>query len=161
MDVSMVFGIIFTLIVIGLLLVFGWQQIANIFGIGEEAQVASIIKNLEKRIDDLYYKAEGSRASFTLSFPKEYKMCFFSPSDLSPKFYSDRSMTWDPGQTTIYRINQSRYNSWYYKGNDDEAGDGYKFSHLEMPAGEQNKNFCAAGGSKIYIVNRGMVQIEP
>ena len=158
MDVSMVFGIIFTLIVMGLLLVFGWQQIANLFGIGEEAQVASTIKGLEKKIDDLYYKAEGSRASFVLSFPKEYRMCFFSPANPSPQFYQDKSMTWNPGQTTKYRINQSSYNSWHYKGNNDEAGDGYIFPHLQMPA---EKNFCATGQSKIYIVNTGMVKIEP
>jgi len=157
MDVSMVFGIIFTLIVIGVLLVFGWGQIANIFGLGEEAQVANTIQNLGKKIDDIYYKAEGSRASFTLSFPKEYRMCFFNSSDPSPRFYSDRSRTWNPGQTTIFRINQSEYNSWYYKGN-DEMGRGYTFSHLDMPT---ENNFCAAGGSKIYIVNRGMIGIEP
>jgi hypothetical protein len=158
MDVSMVFGMIFTIIVMAALLVFGWDQIANLFGFGGEAQLLRSIDSLNKKIDDVYRLAEGSRAQFTLAFPKSYSLCFFNASDPSPKFYSDKSKTWNPDQTVKFRINQSGFNSWWYSGSDTATGDGYRLSYLEIPT---SKNFCSLGGSKLSIVNRGYsVEVE-
>jgi hypothetical protein len=159
MDVSMIFGIIFTIIVMAALLVFGWDQIANLFGFGGEAQTLRSIDNLNKKIDFIYRNAEGSRTEFTLAFPKDYKLCFFNSSNPAPKFYSDRSRTWNPDQTVNFRINQSGYNSWYYRGEYDAGGHGYKFAYLETAT---EKNFCAVGGTKLSIVNGGYtVEVEP
>ncbi len=159
MDVSMIFGIIFTIIVMAALLVFGWEQIANLLGFGGEAQTLRSIDNLNKKIDFIYRNAEGSRTEFTLAFPKDYKLCFFNSSNPAPKFYSDRSRTWNPDQTVNFKINQSGYNSWYYRGEDDAGGHGYKFAYLETAT---EKNFCAVGGTKLSIVNRGYtVEVEP
>jgi|GEM_PF-717737 len=158
MDPSMVFGIIFTIIVMGVLIVFGWDQIATIFGFGGEAQIIRTIDNLNKKVDYIYRNAEGSRAEFTLAFPKSYSLCFFNASDPSPRFYSDKSMTWNPDQTVKFRINQSGFNSWWYAGGDTAQGKGYRFSYLEIPTA---KNFCSLGGTKLSIVNRGYsVEIE-
>ncbi|MCJ7816312.1 MAG: hypothetical protein MUP55_00505 [Candidatus Aenigmarchaeota archaeon] len=158
MDTSLVFGIIFTIIVMAALLVFGWDQIANLFGFGGEAQTLRSIDNLNKKIDFIYRNAEGSRTEFTLAFPKDYKLCFFNSSNPAPKFYSDRSKTWNPDQTVKFRINQSGYNSWYYKGADDAGGHGYNFAYLDIPT---EKNFCAVGGTKLSIINRGYtVEVE-
>jgi hypothetical protein len=151
MDVSPIFGIIFTIIVMVFLLVFGLMY--NPGPIEEEAQLGRTIKMLGERIDNIYRNAEGSRTEFMLSFSKNYRLCFFNSSNPESRFYSDSSMTWDPDQTVKFRINQSGYNSWYYKGEDNAAGYGYSFSYLAMPT---EKNFCAIGGSKIYLVNRGI-----
>jgi hypothetical protein len=159
MDVSMVFGIIFTIIVMAALLVFGWDQIANLLGFGGEAQVLRSIDGLGKKIDFIYRNAEGSRTEFTLSFPKDYKMCFFNSSNPAPKYYSDRSRTWNPDQTVKYMINQSGFNSWYYRGSDNAAGRGHSFPYLDVPT---EKNFCVPGGTKLSIVSMGYgVELEP
>ena len=158
MDVSMVFGIIFTIIVMAVLLVFGWDQIANLLGFGGDAQTLRSIDSLGKKIDFIYQNAENSRSEFTLSFPKDYKLCFFNSSNPAPKYYSDRSMTWNPDQTVKFMINQSGFNSWYYSGTDNASGRGHSFRYLDIPT---EKNFCAPGGTKLSVVNRGYsVEVE-
>ena len=158
MDVSLIFGIIFTIIVMGALLVFGWDQIANLLGFGGEAQTLRSIDNLNKKIDFIYRNAEGSRTEFALAFPKDFRLCFFNSSNPAPRFYSDRSMTWNPDQTVLFRINQSGFNSWYYRGENDAAGHGYGFAYLGIPT---EKNFCVPGGTRLSIVNRGYtVEVE-
>ena len=159
MDVSLIFGIIFTLIVIGLLLVFGGEQIANILGFGGQAQVLKTMDNLKNKVDDIYRLGEGSSEQFTLSFPKEYRLCFFNSSNPADRFYSDKSMTWDPDSTVKYVINASRFNVWYHRGEDDAAGSGKSIPYLEMPT---ENNFCATGGKKVYIVKRyDWIEVEP
>ena len=159
MDVSMIFGIIFTIIIMSVILIFGAEQIANILGLGAEAQVAKSIDNLQKEVDSYYRQAEDSGGGVSLSFPKNYRLCFFNSSNPARKLYSDRSLTWDPDSTTRYVINASRYNIWYYQGEDDAAGRGRRIPYLDMPT---DKNFCAPGGIKIYITNTGNgVEIEP
>jgi hypothetical protein len=159
MDVSLVFGMIFTLIVIGLLLVFGWEQIAGILGFSAEAQVLKNIDNLKNKVDDTYRLGEGSSEQFTLSFPKDYSLCFFNSSNPADRFYSDKSVTWDPDSTVKYLINASHYNVWYYAGSDSAAGKGKRIPYLEMPT---ENNFCATGGKKVYIVKKyDWVEIEP
>jgi hypothetical protein len=145
MDVSMVFGLIFTCIVISAILIFGWEQITNFFGIGSQAQLAKTAENLKKNVDSVYGLAEGSGAEFRLALPKEYRLCFFNSSNPAARFYASRANSWDPDTTTKYRINASGYNTWYF------SGDGVTIPHLDMPT---NKNFCAPGGSDVYIVKR-------
>jgi|SRR3990172_2532244 len=159
MDVSLIFGIIFTLIVISLLLVFGGKQIADILGFGGQAQVLKSIDNLKNKIDYVYRLGDGSSDTFELSFPKEYRICFFNSSNPADRFYSEQSMTWDPDSTTRYSINRSQYNTWWYSGEDDRDGQGKRIPHLEMPT---ENNFCATGGKKVYLVKRyDSVEIEP
>jgi hypothetical protein len=159
MDVSMLFGIIFTCIVIGVILIFGGEQIANFFLLGSQAQVLKTMDSLQKKVDSIYRLAEGSGSEFALSFPKDYKVCFFNSSNPAPRFYADMARTWDPDSITKYRINSSHYNTWYFSGNDNAAGDGKRIPYLDIPT---SKNFCIPGGGKVYVVKRfDSVEIEP
>lgn len=159
MDVSMIFGIIFTIIVMAMILIFGGEQIMNMAGLGAQAQVAKAMDNLQKKVDSFYRLAEGSGGEFSLSFPQTYKVCFFNSSNPARKLYSDRTMTWDPDSTVKYMINASHFNTWYFGGTDTASGQGKRIPYLDMPT---DKNFCAAGGSKVYIKNiGGGVEIEP
>jgi len=154
----MVFGIIFTIILIAAILIFGSGIINDLIHIIEESQVSGSIDNLQKKVSYIHSNADGSGAEFILSFPIHYKLCFFNSSNPESKFYSDKSRTWDPDQTTKLRINQSSFNSWCYEGSDNAGGHGYAFSYLDIST---EKNFCASGGSKIYLVNKGgMVEIH-
>lgn len=159
MDVSLIFGIIFTIIVMGALIAFGWPLIADYLGFGENAQVLKSIDSLGKKIDSVYRLAEGSGAQFNLSFSKDYRLCFFNSSNPAPRYYSQRSMTWDPDWTTKYSINASHYNVWYYQGQDDAAGQGKKIPYLDTPT---DKNFCAPGGTALYLEKKyDWVEVKP
>ena len=155
MDVSLIFGIIFTIILISVILVFGGGVIADFFGMSGQAQVLKSIDNLGKKADELYRLAGGSSEQFKLSFSKDYKLCFFNSSDPQKHL----SAGWDPDGTVIYRIKQSGYNTWYYQGTNDAAGSGVKVSYLRTATAD---NFCVPGGSTVYLTNRGdYVSVEP
>ena len=155
MDVSLIFGIIFTIIVISVVLVFGGEQIANLFGLSGEAQIIKSIGNLQSKVDEIYRLAENSGEDFKLTFSKDYKLCFFSPSNPQRRL----SAGWNPDSTVLYRINQSGYNIWYFKGSDSASGTGKSIPYMSIPS---TKNFCSTGGSEVYIVNRGnFVEVEP
>jgi hypothetical protein len=154
MDVSLIFGIIFTIILISVVLVFGGEQIASLFDLSGEAQVIKSIGNLESKVDEMYRLAENSGEEFRLSFSKDYKLCFFNSSN--PQRHL--SAGWDLDSTVLYKINQSRYNMWYFKGN-SATGTGKAIPYMQIPT---SKNFCSSGGSNVYIVNRGdFVEVEP
>ena len=69
MDTSMVFAIIFAIIVIGLLLAFGLGQVSGIFCFNGVAQVDKSMKDLGNAVDNIYNMAEGNSQMFTVSVP--------------------------------------------------------------------------------------------
>lgn len=155
MDVSMIFGIIFTIVVIGLVLIFGSGALQDLFCFGSDAQIIKEIKNIEKKVEDIYYLAENSGETHTISIPSSQKICFFNSSDPSPR-YTDSLHTWNPDSAYQRIIKNEGYNVWYYSGC---RQNGYTIPKLDLPA---NKNFCAPGGSKIYILKKwDWVEIEP
>lgn len=123
---------------------------------GSQAQVQKVIKNLEKEIEDLYYMARDSSTYYTLNLPEGYKVCFVNVSEPEKiRYYPNPANTWNPGFTTVYSINQNKYNLWYYKGKNDEKGRGYKIPYLSVP-----KSFCATRNTKLYLVNHKKVEIK-
>jgi len=156
MDAGMVFGIIFTIFVMGIVLVFGWDQIASFFGMSAQAQVLRELKLVEQKVDSVYNMAENSGEPHTLSISSSNKICFFNSSDPSPRIYSDDSISWKPDPVYRTLIMNEGYNTWYYAGSKKS---GYAIQKLDIPT---DKNFCAPGGSKIYIQRaHNGVEIEP
>ncbi|MCX6814584.1 MAG: hypothetical protein NTY20_02980 [Candidatus Aenigmarchaeota archaeon] len=154
MDKRIVFGIIiFAVIIIGLFTILRLEVPGDPYCGSQECMVLRTINNLEKRIEYTYFHEEGFREEFVLSFNKDFKLCFFNSSNPS------ETATWNPEMPTKYLINQSGFNVWYYRGEDDNGGKGEIISHLEIPT---EKNFCTQGGSKVYIVSKSYgVEIEP
>ncbi len=147
MDVSMVFGIVFTVIVIAIILVFGGEQLAAFFGFSSQAQVLKEIKAIQQKADKVYYMAENSGVPVTISIPSGYKICFLNTSDLRTKVYSSDLMSWkvDPAINTL--IKNNGYNIWYSGG---KTKDGYTIANLVT-----EKNFCTVSGMEIYLKNTG------
>ena len=157
MNVGMVFAMIFTLLVIGFLLIFGSGQISKMFGLSYEAQVQKTIKDIEKKVQDLYTLSEGSTLPYNLALPQGTKICFVNPEDPSPRFYSDPVETWDPDRWEQDMIKSKGYNIWYYLPNSD-AGYGYTINHLR-PARD---SFCSKFGRRVFFINTGLwVEVEP
>jgi hypothetical protein len=156
MDAGMVFGIIFTIFVMGIILVFGWDQISNFLGFGVKAQISRELESIKQKVDKVYNMAENSEESHTLSISSPNKICFFNSSNPSARIYSDDSISWKPDPVYRTLIKNEGYNTWYYAG---DTKNGYTIPKLDMPT---DKNFCAPGGSKIYIIRMyDGVEIEP
>ena len=156
MDAGMVFGLIFTICVMAMILFFGLDQIADFFGFGTETQVHRELKEVAQDVDRIYNMAENSGEPHTLSIPESTKICFFNSSNPSPRIYADDSISWKPDAAFRTIIKSEGYNTWYYAGS--KRG-GYAIHNLDMPS---DKNFCAPGGTRVYITRmyNGVV-IEP
>jgi hypothetical protein len=151
MSVGMIFGIIFAILVMGMLLVFGSDVIVIIFCMGSDAQTQKTIQNLQTFVDDLYLLPSGSGDYFTLNIPKDSKLCFVNTSYPEPVFYPDPLKTWDPDRVYQRIIKDEGYNIWYHHCSGQSGG---KIDHLYIGSGN-SKNFCARPGMKLYLENVG------
>jgi hypothetical protein len=149
MSVEMVFGIIFTIIVMGLILVFGSGAITSIFCMGTDAQVQKTVTNMKNLVDDLYVLPSGSGDYFTLNLPSNTKLCFMNSTDPKPVFYPDPLKTWNPDRVYQIIIKEEGYNVWYHQCS-GQSGD--RIEHLYI---NPDKNFCAKPGMKLYLKNAG------
>jgi len=148
MDVGLVFGIIFAIILIGAVFVYGFDLIKGFFCTGSDAQTLKAVKDLEVSVKDLYALSEGSTLPFKLHLPGDAKICFINPDDLSPNIPKG----WNPDSTLMELLNTSgtsfyRSNLWIEKCSEKI---GYKIPHL-LPA----YNFCATQGDELFLENKG------
>jgi hypothetical protein len=147
MNTGLIFGIIFAIIVIALLFVFGLGQIENIFCVSNVAQMNKVVKELEDATEDVFNLAEGSALPFKLSIPRNAQICFVNASNPA------RENNWnpDPNEYSIIlnRIDAHGFNIWriYGCGSHDP---GYRIRHLR-PA----DNFCAGLGTEVFLENVG------
>ena len=111
MDVGLVFGIIFAVIVIGALFVYGFDLIGGFFCTGNDAQTLKAVKNLETSVKDIYTLSEGSTTPFKLYLPGDSRICFINPDDPNP----NRARGWDPDSTLIELLTTPRTS--FYKSN--------------------------------------------
>jgi len=149
MGIGMVFGIIFAIVVMGMILVFGTDAIISIFCMGSDAQTQKTIKNLQTMVDDLYVLPSGSGDYFTLNLPKDSKLCFVNTTHPGPVFYPDPLKTWDPDVVYQRIITEEGYNIWYHHCGGQSGG---TIDNLYI---NPDKNFCAKPGMKIYLENVG------
>jgi len=156
MNVGLVFGIIFTIILIGFLFSVGIDQIISIFGVTGQAQIQGTVKNIERLVEELYHLSEGSSNTYTISIPAGSKICFLKPDDPTP----NPARGWNPEPfiyTHLIADNQSQYfgsNLWIYFN--PKRQEGYKIPYLEPIY-----NFCVTSGQELYFENRGVfVSVE-
>lgn len=142
---EMVFIIIFAIIVIGFILVYGGGTIMDVFCIGNIAATDKSIKDMEHIVQEVYHFAEGSSQVFQLNLPRSVKICFINSS--SPE--SNIIKGWKPDPVIEDIIKTEGYNIWIYYncGNRDT---GFKINYLST-----SENFCITGSNKLYLENRG------
>ena len=143
----MVFAMVFTIIVMGLILVFGFDQIISIFNLGGQAQCQSVIKKIDKQVQSVYSYATGSGVPVKINIPDNCRICFVNSTDPSERMYTDKDKTWNPDIVYQKLIEEKGYNIWWeYSGNKG----GYTIKHLAV-----KKSFCVKRNQKIYIENLG------
>lgn len=154
MDVSLVFAMIFAIIVIGLILVFGYQQIMNIFCFNGQAQIMKSVKDLENDVQNVYNLAEGASKLYSPNIPGGSSICIINTSDPSV----NEAGKWLPNPDLLpiitSKISISSANIWmnYNCGNQEQT---YKIAHLRPTRLGNTGSFCVGSGEQIYIENAG------
>jgi hypothetical protein len=157
MNVGMVFGIILAIIVMSFVIVFGLDQIGNMFCAGSVAQVNKAIMNLEDVVGDIYSAGLGSSDTYLMSIPETAKVCFVNTDDPRPNL----ALGWKPDPNDYPVIEQTiqmnGYNTWIYYGCGPEHEPGYRIDYMVV-----DQSFCTITGEYVYLENRGMtVGVEP
>ena len=149
MQVGMIFALVFAVIMIGLIFVFALPMIGDLMNVGGQAQINKMIKDIETKIDNLYWNAGyGSSEVLKISLPADTRICFINPDDLSNAIYKEKWRIWSQDEAIKVMIRNEEYNLWYYYGEDQN---GYKVNHLLV----SGKNFCTISGTEIYLENTG------
>ena len=152
MQVGMVFALIFAIIMIGFIFIFGLPQIGSLISIGTQAQVNKMIKDIDSKVDDLYWNANyGSSEIIQITLPSDVRFCFIDPTSietLKNEYYTQEWRTWRQDDAIKVMIVNEGYNLWYYK---DDEQNGYKVNRLK-PDG---RNFCVMSGMELYMENKG------
>jgi len=77
MNIGLLFGMVVAVFFIGILMVFGYQQIGNVTDIQDTAAFKKTIENLETAVDRVYSLGGESSEKFSFSFPTSVqKVCF-------------------------------------------------------------------------------------
>ncbi len=150
MNAGMVFGLIFTIIVIALVLIFGLGQMGNMFCMSSDAQAGKAMADLETVASEVYNLAEGSSRSFRVILPGDAKLCFVDPENPGTQLYTaaDSWKNWVPDPVYEGIIREKGYNLWY----EICSGKGGKaIGSLRVP-----KSFCVTGGKTVYLENKGL-----
>ena len=143
MNIGLVFGIIFAIIVMGFVVVFAAPQIMNMFAAQEDLKLSSTLNSLENHINDVYFLSEHSMVEFILDIPQSILFCFVDYSDPG-----SQTSTWQRPDITIQSmINNQMYNVWYFKSNSQS---GRSIEHLFV-----DSSFCVRAGTKLYLENKG------
>ena len=73
MNIGLVFGIIVAIMVIGLIIIFGYQQRVELQRIQELAQLRKTLVNLETVVDRVHSLGGETAERFTCTFPPSVK----------------------------------------------------------------------------------------
>jgi len=160
MEVSTVFGVIFTLILISALLIFGFNFLSSIFQEQELNQISEAVDNFQATVTNFYYTTSGSpdgpssTSTYTLQIPSSSTFCFVDPLDPSPNI----GLGWDPQGFTETIIEDEGYNLWiYYQNGASEVG--RTLEHTNISSGS---SFCIQDGDKLKLTNLGVwVELSP
>jgi len=80
MDVGLIFGMIVAIFIIGLLIVYGYQQITNLQDMQEQANLLKAVDGITAAVDRVYSLGGESSEKFRLSFPGGVSKVCFMPS---------------------------------------------------------------------------------
>jgi len=156
-DASLVFAMIFAVIFIGLLLVFGMGQITNMFCFNGMAQIDKAVKDLDNDVQNVYNLAEGASELFRVSVPSGSSICVVNTTDpgINTPGYWMPNPDLMPVITQQIRLKDA--NLWinYNCGSNEQT---YKIAHLKavrQPGATGTGSFCASSGESIYLENAG------
>ena len=88
MNIGLIFSMIIAIMMIGIILVFGYNQIVEMQRLQEIASVKRTVDGLETAVDRVYSGSGENSERFQLSFPGSvYKVCFIPGYSGDPASY--------------------------------------------------------------------------
>ncbi|MBN2330827.1 MAG: hypothetical protein JXC85_03355 [Candidatus Aenigmarchaeota archaeon] len=77
MNIGLIFGVIVAMLLMGMIIVFGYQQITNMQLLQEQAQIKKSIEGLAAAVERVHSLSGETSEPFTLTFPASVgKVCF-------------------------------------------------------------------------------------
>ena len=154
MEVSLVFGIIFASIVMGLIVFFGYNYINQMMTLSCQSQLGQQIENMKSTIKSTLTLSKGSAQEFDILLQSNCatKICFVDPEMASIENEADG---WMPDEFTAYFASRNKFNIIIFKP--DKGMDGYEIAKLKPSA-----NFCLTSSRKVIFRNTGvLVDVGP
>jgi hypothetical protein len=147
MDTSLVFGIIFASIVMGLLVFFGFRYISDMMSLGCESQTAQQMESLKSAVKSTLALSKGSVQEFKIIIQSTCasKICFV---DSQNPDVENRDGGWIPSEQSTYIVTRNGYNVLVYGNGDVMAGHAIdKFKPYV--------NFCVTSSRDVMLRNNG------
>lgn len=149
MNVGLIFGIIFAVIVMGFLLFFGIQYFGEMTEAACKSQLGKQITDLENSVRSTLSLSQGSVQKLRLMVPSCYeKICFVDPEH--PDRYPEGD--WDPEEHVKLIARDEGRNVVVYKSSGLVKG--YTMDKLKAYV-----NFCVSSSKEVSLVNTGR-QVE-
>ena len=95
MNIGLLFGMVVAIFTIGLLIVFGYQQIGSVSDVHKQAQFMQSLKNLQTATDRVYNLGGESSEKLALTFPSSVEKLCFMPMyrDMDAEYKENRLRT--------------------------------------------------------------------
>jgi len=151
MNVGLVFGMIFTVIIIGFVIAYGTGMIGDIFCLTGSAETHKALIDIESMAEEVYNYGFGSSRVYSLALPSGSKICFVDTDDPSTQVYPIRAYNWVPTEAQEIIISNLSRNIWYKDCN------GADYTTIERLQPADLKSFCAPGGTELYFENAGSI----
>jgi len=146
MSVGMVFALIFTIVLMAFVILFGWDAVTRLLCFGENSKVQKSIDQIKDLVENhVYPKSKGFSEIYELNVPEGTRFCFVNSTDPRPNILGN----WEPD--TIYQnmIKENKYTLWVKHCGGQS---GYRIDHLYIPP---DRNFCVKTGARLYFENHG------
>jgi hypothetical protein len=146
MDVSLIFGIIFTAIVMGLLIFFGFRYVSDMITINCDSQTAQQLVNLENAVKSTLSLSKDSVQEFKIIVQTNCapQVCFVNP-DVP---IANPEGGWNPEEYATYLVTRDKFNVLVY-------GTGDKINGYTVDKFKPFVNFCLTSSRNVMLRNGG------
>jgi len=145
-DVSIPFNMIFTIVLLVALVIFGFYVITEWGKMQELAQIDTAVDSIRDVVDDWYYNTwPDSTKLYTIQIPGSSTFCFIDPENPQTRLAGG----WESNEIIESMITENGYNLWI-KYQNGASQMGKVIDHMYV-----SQNFCASSGEELKLENTG------
>jgi hypothetical protein len=109
MNIGLIFGVIVAMLLMGLIIVFGYQQITNIQRLQEEAEIIKAMEGLQTAVERVHSLSGETSEPFMLSFPGVVRKVCFLPAYRGERISTKKSRLLTDLRSVIDGTSQEKY----------------------------------------------------